>query len=387
MKKSILSVATLGAFCSVAHAQSSVTLYGLIDEGVTFATNAGGHQQYAMSSGELHGTRWGLRGTEDLGGGLSAIFTLENGFDLGTGKAGQGGLEWGRQAFVGLSSPVGTITFGRQYDSVVDYMTPLSSGSLWGGYLTSHPGDLDNTINTQRTNNAIKYKSLNYSGFTFEGVYSLGGVAGNFTQNQIFSLGAGYVGHSLNVGVAYLNIRSPNTSFFGNSVATLTAGVNNETSPVYSGFASAHTQQIIAAGGAYTLGSATLGILYTNTKYESLSGVANALNPAGLSGTVTLNDIEVNLKYQFTPAVYAGVTYNYTDASSIDGKSGAKYNQLGLAAHYLLSKRTDLYVIGVYQKASGTQSNGGTAVASITTLTPSTTDHQGAVRVGICHTF
>ncbi|WP_144142271.1 porin [Paraburkholderia sp. BCC1884] len=387
MKKSILSIATLGALCGVAHAQSSVTLYGLIDEGLTFTSNAGGHQQYAMSSGELHGSRWGLRGAEDLGGGMKAIFTLENGFDLGTGKAGQGGLEWGRQAFVGLSSPWGTLTFGRQYDSVVDYMTPISSGSLWGGYLTSHPGDLDNTINTQRTNNAIKYKSLSYSGFTFEGVYSLGGVAGDFTQNQIFSLGAGYVGAALNLAVAYLNIRNPNASFYGNSVATLTAGVDNETSPVYSGFASAHTQQIIAAAGAYTFGSATLGMLYTNTKYGSLSGITNTLNPAGLSGSVSLNDFEVNFRYMFTPAAYAGVTYNYTDASSIAGKSGAKYNQVGLAGHYLLSKRTDLYIIGVYQKASGTQSNGKTAVASITTLTPSATDHQGAVRIGICHTF
>ena len=102
MKKFLLPLAVLGAFASVTHAQSSVTLYGIIDEGFNINTNAGGQHLYNLSSSVIQGTRFGLRGAEDLGSGLKAIFTLENGFDVNTGKLGQGGLMFGRQAYVGV---------------------------------------------------------------------------------------------------------------------------------------------------------------------------------------------------------------------------------------------------------------------------------------------
>src|SRR5471030_3382439 len=109
MKKTYLALTAMGAF-SVAHAQSSVTLYGIIDEGINYASNSGGHTLYNLSSGVLQGSRFGLRGKEDLGSGLSAVFVLENGFDVNTGKLGQGGLMFGRQAWTGLSSDQGTLT-------------------------------------------------------------------------------------------------------------------------------------------------------------------------------------------------------------------------------------------------------------------------------------
>ena len=137
MKKSLLALAALGASAGVAHAQSSVTLYGIVDEGFNINTNAGGKHLYNLSSGVLQGSRWGLRGTEDLGGGLQAVFVLEDGFDASTGKFGQGGLEFGRQAYVGLSSNFGALTLGRQYDSAVDYVGPLEVGDQWGGYITA----------------------------------------------------------------------------------------------------------------------------------------------------------------------------------------------------------------------------------------------------------
>src|ERR1700722_13901804 len=87
-----------------AHAQNSVTLYGIIDTGFTYTHNSGGSaSQFAMTSGNESGSRWGLKGSEDLGGGLKTIFQLENGFNSTTGKLGQNGREFGRQAFVGLS--------------------------------------------------------------------------------------------------------------------------------------------------------------------------------------------------------------------------------------------------------------------------------------------
>ena len=115
----------------VVYAQSSVTLYGIIDEGVNYNSNANGNRLYNLSSGVFQGSRWGLRGKEDLGGGLGAIFVLENGFDVNTGRLGQGGLLFGRQAYVGISSPYGTVTFGRQYDSVVTTLD-LSRSALNG---------------------------------------------------------------------------------------------------------------------------------------------------------------------------------------------------------------------------------------------------------------
>ena len=111
---------------NIAHAQSSVTLYGIIDEAIRFdnhQTTSGGKLFTMGSGGELSGSRWGLQGTEDLGGGLKAIFQLENGFTPNTGVTQQstpsGAVRlFGRTAMVGLVSPFGTVTLGRQYTLV-----------------------------------------------------------------------------------------------------------------------------------------------------------------------------------------------------------------------------------------------------------------------------
>jgi predicted porin len=190
-------VVAMGAFANVANAQSSVTLYGVIDEGFEMISNVKtgpgeGKTLYQLdsTSGAL-GSRWGMRGSEDLGSGLRAIFVLENGFEINTGKLNQGGDEWGRQAYVGLSSTTyGSVTLGRQYDSVVDFVGPFGIGEQWGGHRAAHPGDLDNLNNSFRTNNSVKYTGTNYNGLTFGGLYSFGGQPGSISLNQVFSLGA-----------------------------------------------------------------------------------------------------------------------------------------------------------------------------------------------------
>ncbi|SIT44509.1 Porin Gram-negative type [Paraburkholderia ribeironis] len=398
MKKSLLALAALGAFAGVAHAQSSVTLYGIVDVGINMNTNAGGFHKYDMSSGVLQGSRFGLRGTEDLGGGLKALFVLENGFDVTNGKLGQGGLMFGRQAYVGLSSQFGTVTLGRQYDSVVDYVGPLESGDQWGGYIGAHPGDLDNFNNSFRTNNTIKYTSANYNGLTFGGTYSLGGQAGNFTGNQIWSLGAGYNNGPLVLGVGYLNARTPAASgglfnnggtIATNTPATATTAANFAiTSPVYAGFASANTYQVVGAGGAYTFGAATIGLTYSNIRFGNL-GKTFASPFTGQ--TATLNNGEINFKYQLTPALLVGAAYDYTRGAEIANTSRAQYHQGSVGVDYFLSKRTDVYVIGVYQHALGeTLSATGSVVdahAGINGLTGSSTNNQFAARVGIRHKF
>jgi predicted porin len=391
MKKSLLALAALGAFAGAAHAQSSVTLYGIIDEGFNINTNYGGSHLYNLSSGVLQGSRWGLRGAEDLGGGLKAVFVLENGFDVNSGKLGQGGLMFGRQAYVGLSSSqYGTVTLGRQYDSVVDYVGPLEVGDQWGGYIAAHPDDLDNFNNAYRTNNTIKFTSANYAGLTFGGTYSFGGQAGNFTGNQIWSLGAGYSNGPLTLGVGYLNARTPNSfgGLFNNGPSS--SPLSGSTAPVYAGFASANTYQDIGVGGAYTFGAATFGLTYSNVEFRNLGANGSTLYRAGENAS--FNNVEVNFKYQFTPALLAGVAFDYTDGNSVtlaNGKDndGAKYFQYSIGADYFLSKRTDVYVTGVYQHATGTNSLNDPAVASINNLTASGNDNVFTARVGIRHKF
>jgi len=400
MKKSLLALAALGAFAGVAHAQSSVTLYGIIDEGFNINTNSGGKHLYNLSSGVLQGSRFGLRGAEDLGGGLKAVFVLENGFDVNTGALGQGGLMFGRQAYVGLSSSqFGTVTLGRQYDSVVDYVGPLGAGEQWGGYIVAHPDDLDNFNNAYRTNNTVKFTSVNYAGLTFGGTYSFGGQAGNFTGNQIWSLGAGYSNGPLTLGVGYLNARTPAATggLFNNggtqtvtpTAAALTAAKN----PVYSGFQTANTYQVIGAGGAYTFGAATFGLTYSNVSFRNLGAVTITGVPAYQRGAnANFNNVEASFKYQFTPAWLAGFAFDYTDGSSVSlangtSNGGAKYFQYALGTDYFLSKRTDVYLVGVYQHATGTNSTDRAAVASINNLNASSTNNVFTARVAIRHKF
>ncbi|MDR5732868.1 porin [Caballeronia sp. LZ025] len=387
MKKSLLALAALGVFAGAAHAQSSVTLYGIIDAGFLYSNNSAGQKQYALNSGNVQGSRWGLRGTEDLGGGLKALFVLENGFNVFNGRLGQGGAEFGRQAYVGLSTAqFGTVTLGRQYDSVVDYTGAFEVGSQWATYFGAHPGDLDNMNNSNRVNNAIKFTSANYAGFTFGGLYSLGGVAGQFNRNQIWSVGLGYSRGPLQLGAGYLNVKDPNFSFFGNTPASSTTGSNMSGSRVYSGFASAHTQQVISAGGAYTFGAATVGATYSNTQFKDVgTEPGTGLNQFGYTGgSGKFHNAEINFKYQLTPALLVGAAYDYTKGY---GLANAKYHQGMLGADYFLSKRTDVYIDGIYQHASGTDSTRTAAVANINGLSPSSTSNQVAALVGIRHKF
>jgi len=388
MRRSLFALASM-ASVAVAHAQSSVTLYGLIDDGINYQSNANGKPLFSISAGELNGSRWGLRGKEDLGGGLSAIFLLENGFDENTGKLGQGGLEFGRQAYVGISGGAGTVTLGRQYDSIVDYVNPFAVANTWGGTYLGHPGDVDQLAHTNRTNNSVKYKSKDIDGFSFGGMYSLGGVAGDDTRNQIYSLGGGYTHGPFSVGVGYLNVRDPNVSFWGDTgtpaaTAQSVPGANFAASPVTTGFASANSSQAITVGTSYQLGNFLLGGNYSNTKFMGLGNTsAGPVPTGGISGTATFNTGELNLTYQATAAFAINGALSYTKTGGVTGFTGAKYSEVALDADYSLSKTTVLYILGVYQKASGIDSTGHEAVASIYTLSPSSSNHQAVVRLGI----
>jgi predicted porin len=362
-------------------AQSSVTLYGVLDEGIDYTNNAGGGAVWEMASGYAQGSRWGLRGAEDLGGGTKAVFQLENGFDVSSGRLGQGGRMFGRQAFVGLSSDsYGTLTLGRQYDSVVDYLAQTTANGNWAGYLFAHPYDNDNTDNSFRLGNSVKYASPNLAGLQFGGVYSFSNDT-NFANNRAYSFGGQYQNGGLLIAAAYLQANNPGAG----SVGAITA---NDASFI------AGRMRIFGGGINYTFGSATAGFAYTNSNYRNPTGNGYIGLPLAAPGvqldTLKYQNFEINGKYQFTPAFFVGAQYVYTmmnyDASS--GSVTPKIHSAGLMADYNLSTRTDVYVQGEYQRVSGSSTQSILDHAFIPgTQAPSSTGTQVAVRVALRHKF
>jgi predicted porin len=389
MKSQLVSLVFLSMIPGISHAQSSVTLYGLIDEGFEAASNTAvpgaqsGRRLFRLDSTfGLNSSRWGLRGTEDIGAGLHAAFLIESGFELNNGRLQQGGAEFGRQAYVGLTSDkFGAVTLGRQYDSIVDYIGRFEFGDSTVGTLhAAHPADLDNINDTRRTNNAIKFHSANYSGMSFEGLYSFGGAPGSVTTNGEISLAAGYTGASLDVGVAYLFAKNPAASLFGSNPTDAPASNGLTATPVLSGYATANSYQVVAAGGSYIFGGWRFGSTYSNIRFGNIKALEQA--------TATFNDAEVSVQYQITPLVRAGVAYNFLHDGQVAGKvGGSTYDQFSAGADYILSTRSDIYVAALYQTAYGRDSTGNSAVANMNGLSSSSNRHQSLVRVGLRHRF
>ncbi|HZZ04544.1 porin [Paraburkholderia sp.] len=389
---STLSLALLGV-TGVAHAQSSVTLYGLIDESIQYAHNtvdaAGKNSnQVGLVGANLQGNRFGLKGTEDLGGGLKAIFQLENGFDVNTGKLGQGGKMFGRQAYVGLTGDQwGTVTLGRQYDPLVDLVQPLTADNYFGSTFTT-PGDVDNNDNSSRTNSAIKYTSPVWGGFQFEGMYALGGVAGQTGSGQTWSGAATYATGPFSVAAGYFRADNGNTLASRTAGTPPTAGWNGSTSDgtfdnqVNGAYAAAKSIGIASVAVQYVAGPFTANLRYSNAQYKPDAN-------SGFGSTEKYNIGGAYLGYQATPAMLVGVGYIYTKAT---GDSSATYHQVSLGGDYNLSKRTDIYLVGAYQHASGEQraSNGalvnaGAAIGSYGYNSASSS--QELVSLGIRHKF
>ncbi|AUT62237.1 porin [Paraburkholderia terrae] len=383
MKKQVIALAATAAFTAPVFAQSSVTLYGVIDEGVNYTNSVNGHSVVELQSGYAQGSRWGLKGAEDLGGGNKAIFQLENGFDLNSGRLGQGGRMFGRQAYVGVSNDrFGTVTLGRQYDSVVDYLAQTTSNGNWSGYLFSHPFDNDNTDNSFRVNNTVKYASPDIAGFQFGGTYSFSNDV-NFANNRQYSFGAQYATGGLLLAAAYLQANNTGATSSG-AIAT------NDASFL------AQRMRVFGGGINYTFGSATVGFAYTNSDYHNPTGNGYLGTPGAIvAAGSTLNrlrfqNFELNAKYQLTPAFYVGGEYVYTleNYDSSTGSVKPKVHTVGLMADYNISKRTDFYVQGVYQKVAGDKTNSIMDNAFILgTQAPSSTSNQLAFRAAIRHKF
>ncbi|NKJ49154.1 porin [Burkholderia sp. SG-MS1] len=388
---STLSLALLGV-TGVAHAQSSVTLYGLIDESVQYVNNAtpAGGSLVQLFGGNLQGSRFGLKGSEDLGGGLKAIFQLENGFDINSGKLQQGSRMFGRQAYVGLAADQwGTFTAGRQYDPLVDMIQPLTGDNYFGSTFAT-PGDVDNNDNSFRISNSLKYVSPVFAGFQVEGMYALGGVAGSTGSGQTWSGAATYATGPFSIAAGYLHASNSSTTLAqraGWSSTATSDGTFDSAFPdaagINSAYASSKSIGIASAAVQYVTGPFTANLSYSNAQYKPDS-------QSGFLTTQKFNVGRVYLGYQVTPAALLGLGYAYTKGS---GDASATYHQVSLGGDYSLSKRTDLYLVGAWQHASGEQRDPTTgqlvsATASIGSYgNQASTDNQVMVSLGIRHKF
>lgn len=204
MKKSLIAFAVLGTFAGAAFAQTSVTIYGVADAGFVYDRGGPAGNVAKLTSGVQSGSRLGFRGSEDLGGGLSAKFVLEAGFNIDTGTMGQGGLLLGRQAYVGLGSQWGELALGRQYTPHVitlDQIDPFSRG------LAGNSANLMTTV--VRMNNTIKYSTPSWGGFVGELAYGFGEVPDDTTASRQIGAAIGYANGPLLVKLAHHSAENP----------------------------------------------------------------------------------------------------------------------------------------------------------------------------------
>ena len=391
-----------GAFAQ-STGNSSVELYGILDVAVgtvhrslsgspytgstinpgSVATSAAVNNSVTgMFNGGLSGSRWGIRGSEDLGGGLKAIFTLESALNVPTGNIANGALSlasnstinkvpsgvassssslngqlFGRQAFVGLAhKSMGQVTFGRNYAPIYDITVaydPLQAAALLSpmGYSGALGGGGGVTENS-RQDNSIKYKNK-IGDFNFGAMYKIGGIAGNKTAGSAYALFGGYEANGFGIQGAFQSYKDA----LSESVST-TAGdinVNHVDTTAY----------MIAA--KYAFGGATIRGGFESYTLKKPSNTLASLGVVSINGfdignaataDYTGSDRKTNLMfiggdYNFTPEFNLAVGfYNVSPKGSASQLSGNSYHYSAIA-DYRFTKRTDVYAGLMYSQFKG----------------------------------
>ncbi|HXZ10364.1 MAG TPA: porin [Paraburkholderia sp.] len=398
VKRSALALAAL-ALSTGAHAQSSVTLYGTVDAGLIYTNNqqtthadgsTDGHANYQLGGGNLVPSRWGLMGTEDIGGGTTVNFALENSFYIASGQFVQGGSLFNRNAWVGLNNATyGALTLGRQYDPFSDYMGAYASSNNWATLYGSHFGDVDNLNEAFNFNNSIKYISPSFGGLTVGGLFSLGGVAGDFAQKKGWALAANYTGGPLSLSAGYMELRNPLDAALGGSTGYIGDFSCANADASFCQLQNAEKLSVFGVGGSYTFDKINVALSYTHTLLSQSQYFATSAAPDGAD--VTFNIAELNTTYTLAPDLQFGFAYIFNEAKP-SGSASTRIHQINLGTVYSLSKRTALYAVAIGQKSSGaglgTNASGQTEnLAQIPNLVNSNSDKQLAVVMGIRHNF
>lgn len=351
MKKNIIALAVLAASTAsgIASAQSTVTLYGLADvylgSTTTKQSPVGGAstslRQTVINSGGFNGSRFGLKGSEDLGGGMKAVFDLQSGFAIDSGASAQGGLLFGRTAYAGLSGGFGTLTAGRQYSPIdtvwgtydgQGYTTNSAMSYAWNG---SNTGTRGIHAEPGRVNNSLLYTTPAMGGFQAQFMYAPGenkSSANGQSAGAYSGFLVGYANGPLGVHLGYENIKTT----FGITPAKL-AGF---TSSVATGVLVITPTAAVAAvpGGStsvrdWTLAASyNLGVATLYGGYQRATATGGSSDKGWMLGTaIPVGAMTLNLGYARETDAVTGL--------AVDGRNSAFGGQLV----YPLSKRTNVY--------------------------------------------
>lgn len=389
MKKTKISLALIFAISATAHAQSNVILYGVLDMPIQYVNHqagsapvinattgavtqqSGGNRFSLQSTGGLAGSRWGIRGTEDLGGGLKAVFALESGFGVDDGNSLPAGRLFGRQAFIGLQhQSFGTLTFGRQYTTLFDAFSnfgPLVFAPLYEPVTVMLGQAL-------REDNTIKYTGV-FGNITAEAHWSFGAGAGTLGLTPLAGGGTGEVPSHFRDNTGYGAALSYFSGPFGATVAY------DQWNPAV---AVGNPGSVKKAGAAlsYRLGATTvLGGFRWNDNKDS-------------SGTTLVRDdlYWLGVNYQATSALGLNLAYYYDNlkmqrvASTAPGFNPSNPWQISFMTNYRFSKRTDIYFTMAYAKNSGLNLDTSSNFATGYYLSQGNTSQFGAA-MGVRHTF
>ena len=358
MKKSLIALAVLAA-SGAAMAQSSVTLFGIVDANVGYVnhSNAGnGGSVYGLGNSGNATSRLGLRGTEDLGGGLKAGFWLEGGLnnDVGAGGTQASGFDFKRESTVRLSGGFGEVRLGRELTPTFraihkyDVFGAAGVGRYLGFQAWQGAGGDNNRV---RASNMITYASPNFSGFNASVAYAFDEKTSPDYKSGRYAGGmVGYDNGPLSVTASYAQQLA--------STETLTASL----------------------GASYDFGVAKLTGMGTQTKYKYV-GSSSKFNSYLIGLSAPVGGVgEVKAQYAF----YDQKGYNTPTTS-------AKAHQFSLGYVHNLSKRTALYGTVAYIKNKGTSSLGLDAAGTYTGNNDvggvAQGQNQVGAQVGIRHAF
>lgn len=399
MKKSLIALAVLGAIAGAAQAQTSVTIYGIVDTGITYSnkvstanggpngTSSANGSKFAVNSGVIQGSRLGFKGVEDLGGGLKALFQLEAGFSNDTGalQGDKGATNlFRRKSVVGLGGNFGSVLLGRQTD-ILDDVSQWTSVQDFGGVTGSVGHNLDRLEGT-RTNNSIRYNTPDLAGFTGSLIYGFGETAGQTSSGQSFGLGGQYANGPLGAYAAYYQ------SKLGNTPSDVS--LNNGTQ--FAGNAGDTALKVFSLGASYQAGPARLYGNWSRVKQPLATAWNGTTALTTASGTPNFYSVgsvnnskadifELGVNYAVTAPLHLLGSVQYNKLTFVPDGTGLNSNgkliQYNLGTDYFLSKRTDLYAFASYLQAKNAANpgvegdgTGGTA-------------NQTAVTVGIRHKF
>lgn len=318
MKKTLLALATMSVFTGVAHAED-VTLYGVIDEAYRFSThaNSSGNSLNQITDGMQQGSRLGFKGSEDLGGGLKAIFQLEAGFSTSNGQSLQGNRLFGRNATVGLSdNQWGTLTVGRQNNLGYDFAI---NTDVYGVANNVAIAGYQSYLTGFRWDNSLKYTNK-FSGVNVGAQYSSGNHAGDASQGSAYALAAGYTTGPFSVQSVFQR--------------------TNDTKDAIPGSLPGQDQSLAGIGATYDFGGPKVFGQYVYNKFNQ-SNQRNDIFTLGGS-------------YPLTPRVTLKAAYTYDNQRNYNA---GHRNTASALASYAFSKRTDVYTEVDYNKFSGGYSN------------------------------